>query len=157
MRNIQDWLTHFRELALPRNEVCITGSAALAIWDEVARERHLTPILPEGRIIGDVDIYTGRLGNTFSTVVHNANFAATHVAGSPDCVTFDLDGQHYDVSCEWPFMVASTGKLEDVSADVCGLRVMTIGRVADSKRRFARPKDEGDLHQIDIAFGFRRG
>ncbi len=155
MSKIQAAIERYRQLGLSYNSV-IAGSGALAIWDEIARARHYTPILPEGRIIGDLDIYTGKLNHAFHQVVHNANLAVTHECGTQDCATFDLDGERYDVSCEWPFMVASSGNLDDISQDVGGIRVMTIGRVADSKRRFARTKDAGDLRQIEQALGFRR-
>ena len=156
MSTIKEALERFRNLGFSKDQVCITGSAGLAIWNQVAHERNYCPLLPEGRVIGDLDIYTSRLCPVFGDVAHNANLAAHHECGASDCLTFDIDGSKYDVSCQWPFLVANTDNVFDVSEEVGGIRVMTIGKIADCKRRFGRQKDLGDLHQIDVALGFRR-
>lgn len=156
MSKLDEALLRFRELGLGRDQVCITGSAGLAIWDSIGRERGYKSLLASDRVIGDVDIFTGRLGHVFSNVVHNANLAAWHESGADECVTFDIEDSRYDLSCKWPFLVANSDDVLSVSEEIYGIRVMSIGRIADCKRLFDREKDKADLYTIDAALGFRR-
>lgn len=149
-------LLSYSNLGLPKKKHCLTGSSGIALYDRMARERGYTPLLADDRILDDMDIYTGRLGSVFSDVAHNANFAGRYLRGTRECVTFDLDGASYDVSCKWPFLVAADD-VEEVSEDVCGVPVMALARIAECKRRLARPKDLADLRQIEIGLGLRRG
>jgi hypothetical protein len=125
---------------LKQADVCVTGSAALKICDEIAFGLHHPTLLDAGRVPQDIDVLACR--GEFRKVATNGIYQAQYNSANP-CLNLSVEGAQLDVSPEWPHLLSQN--ISDISTDIMGLRVMLPQYIVTAKNALGRPKDIRDL------------
>lgn len=142
-------LNLLRKLDWPRDQFCITGSAALHMLSKIAVRRGHPELI--SREPNDIDVLV--IGDALKRA-RDISQARSSLLGRGELLSLRLrdgKGDCLDLASAWPLgpEVITPQDLRDISHEIDGIRVMREEFIVAFKKTFKRLKDEGDIQHID--------
>lgn len=144
-----------RKLDWPRDQFCITGSAALHLLSKVAMQRGYPELI--NREPNDIDVLV--IGDALRRA-RDIGKARSSPLGKGELLSLRLrdgKGDCLDLTNAWPLgpEVITPADLCDISHELDGIRVMREEFIVAFKKASNRIKDKGDMQQIDKALAHK--